>query len=128
MCTGTLFAHPKGNSVRPCGKGSAPWEAPESVPDIDRPDRGRQLVGQPKPERDFDDGDKMTYAQELRAQIEEQKVNRMLEEADGRGIDPWMVRASTPLHSGVGARGGSDAMVRPGSRGGQPYVSKTRPW
>jgi len=72
----TEFQPPLGTSVRPfvvkveceqvcwlCTWGSAPWEAAESVPDIDRPDRGRQLVGQPKHEKDFDEGDKMTYAQ-----------------------------------------------------------------
>jgi hypothetical protein len=48
----------------------APWEAAESG------GLGIQCTGPIKAEREFDEGDKRSYAQELLQQINDQKLNR----------------------------------------------------
>lgn len=87
--------------VRPARAEAAvapPWEAEESVPDVDRPNKGIDCsVRTAKPSRNFDDAEKRAYLQELLDQADEQKMKKVEEDAVRRGVDPWMIRAKTPL-------------------------------
>eukprot|EP00227_Mantoniella_beaufortii_P002125 CAMPEP_0197614348 /NCGR_PEP_ID=MMETSP1326-20131121/59480_1 /TAXON_ID=1155430 /ORGANISM="Genus nov. species nov., Strain RCC2288" /LENGTH=278 /DNA_ID=CAMNT_0043183219 /DNA_START=33 /DNA_END=869 /DNA_ORIENTATION=- len=80
----------------------SPWEAEESVPEVDRSNKGIRIVGQPKAESSFDDTEKRSYAQVRASQLHHTIMSRAVSKEMSYFAycltPPHLLHTSTPPH------------------------------